>query len=220
MLGGLAYATAKLLDRLPGVILALGDLAYESGSSDEYRDCYEPTWGRHKARTWPALGNHEYLTPGAQGYFTYWGERAGPSRGGFYGFHLGAWHLVALNSNADATDGSAQDRWLRRDLAATKARCVLAFWHHPLFSSGPHGNNPKMELLYRRLYESGATLVLAGHDHLYERFAPPKIRRLVWTVTGASASLPPEPAARSVMTSRPLSRTASSATLKTGEFYG
>jgi hypothetical protein len=169
---GGAYATAKLLDRLPGVILALGDLAYESGSSDEYRNCYEPTWGRHKARTWPAPGNHEYRTPGAQGYFTYWGERAGPSGRGFYRFDLGSWHLVALNSNADATDGSAQDRWLRRDLAATKARCILAFWHHPLFSSGPHGNNPKMELLYRRLYESGATLVLAGHDHLYERFAP------------------------------------------------
>lgn len=169
---GGAYATAKLLDRLPGVILALGDLAYESGSSDEYRDCYEPTWGRHKARTWPAPGNHEYGTAGARDYFTYWGARAGPPGRGFYSFDLGAWHLISLNSSADATDGSAQDRWLRRDLAATKARCILAFWHHPLFSSGSHGNNPKMELLYRRLHEAGATLVLAGHDHLYERFAP------------------------------------------------
>jgi hypothetical protein len=168
-----ARRTAALLDRLPGAIIVLGDLAYKRGTAAEFRDCYGPAWGRHKARSYPAPGNHEYYgTPTAEGYFGYWGRRAGPAGRGYYSFDLGAWHIVSLNSSVDAEPGSAQDLWLREDLAATAARCVLAYWHHPVFSSGKHGNIPRMLPLYRRLYAAGATLVLAGHDHLYERFAP------------------------------------------------
>lgn len=167
-----ARRTAELLDRLDGAILTLGDLAYEHGSRREFRACYEPTWGRHKARTWPAPGNHEYGTEGAAGYFDYWGARAGTAGEGYYSFEVGAWHVVALNSNIDAQAGSAQDAWLAADLAASPARCILAFWHHPVFSSGRHGNDPRMLDALRRLHAAGASVVLAGHDHLYERFAP------------------------------------------------
>ncbi len=167
-----AAATAKLLDRLAGPVVALGDLAYQQGTAEQFRDCYGPTWGRHKARTWPAPGNHEYYSPGGVPYYAYWGQRAGPPGKGYYGFDLGAWHIIALNSNIDANEGSVQDRWLRRHLAAAKARCILAFWHHPVFSSGMHGDNPKMAVMFRRLHEAGASIVLAGHDHNYERFAP------------------------------------------------
>lgn len=169
---GGAEGTAALLDELEGTVLALGDLAYPRGRLSEFRSCYDPTWGRHKARTRPTPGNHEYRTPEAQGYFAYWGARAGPAGQGFYSFELGAWHIIALNSNLDASHGSAQEEWLRRDLAAARARCVLAFWHHPVFSSGKHGNDPRMLVAYRRLFEAGASVVLAGHDHVYERFHP------------------------------------------------
>jgi len=164
--------TAALLDGLRGTVLALGDLAYNNGTAREFRDCYDPTWGRYKARTRPAPGNHEYGTRDAAGYYGYWGARAGPRGRGYYSFDLGAWHLIALNSSIDARAGSPQDTWLAADLAASRARCVLAFWHHPVFSSGRHGNIERMRPLFRRLYEAGASIVLGGHDHLYERFAP------------------------------------------------
>ena len=169
-----AGATAKLLDRLPGTILALGDLAYNKGSAKEFRRCYDPHWGRHKHRTWPSPGNHEYLSDRAAPYFRYWGSLAGEPGRGFYSLDIGTWHIVAVNSNVSAQVGSVQDRWLRNDLAATKARCILAFSHHPVFSSAQRGPKPKRAALalYRTLYEFGASVVLAGHDHDYERFAP------------------------------------------------
>ena len=167
-----AAATSKLLDRLSGAVVALGDLAYPQGTAEQFRDCYGPTWGRHKARTWPAPGNHEYFSQDAVPYYAYWGSRAGEPGRGYYGFDLGAWHIIALNSNIGANEGSAQDRWLRRHLAAATARCILAFWHHPVFSSGRHGDNPKMAVMFRRLHEAGASIVPTGHDHNYERFAP------------------------------------------------
>lgn len=166
-----AVATARLLDRLPGTILALGDLAYPHGTTEQFRDCYGPTWGRHKDRTWPVPGNHEYYE-GAAPYYAYWGPRAGQPEHGYYSFNLGAWHIVALNSNIDATAGSAQERWLRADLAASKARCILAFWHSPVFSSGKYGDLPEMLDAYRALYEAGASVVLAAHSHNYERLGP------------------------------------------------
>ena len=167
-----AAATAALLDRLPGTVLALGDLVYPEGSAEDFRKCYEPTWGRHKERTRPTPGNHEYRSPDAAPYFAYWGERAGEPGKGYHSFDLGAWHIVALNSNVDARKGSAQERWLRADLAKTKARCILAYWHFAVFSSGKHGGLPDMLPLYTALYEAGASVVLSGHDHNYERFAP------------------------------------------------
>jgi 3',5'-cyclic AMP phosphodiesterase CpdA len=166
------HETARLLDRLDGTIVVLGDLAYRDGSAEQFERCYGPTWGRHKDRTFPAPGNHEYRSKGAAPYFAYWGERAGHKKRGYYSFDLGAWHIIALNSNIKAGRKSRQLRWLRADLAATTARCILAFWHHPMFSSGGNGDHPMMRHAYRALYEAGASVVLAGHDHIYERFAP------------------------------------------------
>lgn len=168
-----AEATARLLDRTEGTVFTLGDNAYESGSAEQFRDCYEPTWGRHKARTYPAPGNHDYATPGADGYYDYFGERAGPDRRGYYSFELAAWHIVSLNSEIAAGPDSEQAQWLQADLAAHPATCTLAFWHRPIFSSGGvHGNDPHMRAIWEILARAGADVVLSGHDHLYERFAP------------------------------------------------
>lgn len=167
-----ADRTATLLDGLPGPILALGDLAYWNGSAAEFSGCYDPAWGRHKDRTYPAPGNHEYRSSNAAPYFAYWGARAGNGDRGYYSFDLGAWHLIALNSNLTGEAMAAQETWLGRDLAESLAPCLLAYWHHPLFSSGKNGDQPQMLSIYRRLYQAGASLVLAGHDHNYERFAP------------------------------------------------
>ena len=169
--------TARLLDSLPGTVAVLGDAAYDRGSQDEFARCYEPTWGRHRARTRPAAGNHEYGTLGAAGYWDYFGAAAGERGKGWYAYDLGAWHVVALNSNCAQAGGchagSEQERWLRADLAVHSARCTLAYMHHPRFSSGnQHGGSPGVEPLWRALYDHGAELVLAGHDHDYERFAP------------------------------------------------
>jgi 3',5'-cyclic AMP phosphodiesterase CpdA len=151
------------------VVLTLGDHTYPHGRAKEFTDCYGPTWGRFKDRTWPAPGNHEYYTPKAAPYFAYFGERAGR---GYYSLELGSWHIVSLDSNLAPAEHAAQLEWLRADLASHPARCTLAFWHHPLFSSGGHGSIPKMRDAWRLLQEAGAELVLAGHDHDYERFAP------------------------------------------------
>ncbi len=165
-------ATGRLVDTIPGTIIVAGDLAYESGSAREFADCYEPSWGRHRSRTRPAPGNHEYVAAGAKPYFDYFGINAGPSGRGYYSFDLGAWHIVSLNSNIDATAGSDQAAWLRADLATSGSMCTLAYWHHPLFSSGLHGSDPKMLAIWQLLYDAGADVVISGHDHHYERFAP------------------------------------------------
>lgn len=169
-------ATALLLDTRAGSIAALGDNAYQSGTLTEYTTCYGPSWGRHKARTRPAPGNHEYLTAGAPGYWDYWGALAGPRDQGWYSYDLGSWHIIVLNSNCTevgCTAGSAQEQWLRADLAAHPAQCTLAYWHHPRFSSGAsHGNNTAVGPFWQALYDAGAEIVLNGHEHLYERFAP------------------------------------------------
>ena len=169
-------ATALLLDTRAGSIAVLGDNAYQSGALTEYTTCYGPSWGRHKARTRPAPGNHEYLTAGATGYWDYWGAAAGPRDQGWYSYDLGSWHIIVLNSNCTevgCTAGSAQEQWLRADLAAHPTQCTLAYWHHPRFSSGAsHGNNTAVGPFWQALYDAGAELVLNGHEHLYERFAP------------------------------------------------
>lgn len=176
-----ARATAKLIEHIPGTVFAAGDLAYEKGSAEEFRNCYNPTWGRFKDRTRPALGNHEYAEPTAHAYFEYWGARAGPAGKGYYSYDLGAWHIVALNSNCDALglggcdQGSPQETWLREDLAKHPHACLLAYGHHALFSSGVfkrHAVHPELEQLWRALYGAHADLILAGHEHSYERFAP------------------------------------------------
>ncbi len=169
-------ATAALLDGLAGTIAAVGDTAYEKGTPEEFSACYAPTWGRFLARTKPAPGNHEYLTKDASGYFAYFGAAAGDPAQGYYSYDLGAWHVVVINSNCSKIGGceagSPQERWLRADLLKHPALCTLAYWHHPRFSSGEHGNNVDMEKIWNALYDAGAEVVLNGHDHDYERFAP------------------------------------------------
>ena len=173
-----AEATAKLLDAIPGTVYTLGDNAYEAGTANEFANCYDPTWGRHKARTRPAPGNHEYYTAGASGYFGYFGSAAGDPQRGYYSYDLGEWHVVVLNSNdrcryVSCAASSAQAEWLRADLAANPARCTLAYFHHPLFTSGNYSPGfSEVRPLWETLYSGGAEVVLNGHDHLYERFAP------------------------------------------------
>lgn len=163
--------TAELLDRLPGPILALGDLAYPNGTAGNFGDCFEPAWGRFRDRILPVPGNHEYRSEGAAPYYSYWGSRAGDEGRGYYSVEIGAWHLVALNSQITGRKQRMQEDWLRNDLAKTTARCILAFWHKPLFSSGSDGGEPRMAGVFSILYDAGASVVLAAHDHNYERFA-------------------------------------------------
>jgi hypothetical protein len=170
--GGEADATARLAEGIPGVVAALGDEAYPDGADADFARCYTPAWGRLRARTRPVPGNHEYVTQGAAPYFRYFGAAAGAPGRGYYSYDLGAWHVLALNSEIDIGPGSPQATWLRADLAAHPGRCTLAYWHRPRFSSGPHGSRAGMAALWRLLYDAGADVVLSGHDHLYERFAP------------------------------------------------
>jgi hypothetical protein len=168
-------ATSDLLTGATAV-LTLGDTQYPDGTLAEFKESFDPTWGRFKSVMYPSVGNHEYHTPGAAGYFDYFGAAAGPRDKGYYSFDIGAWHLIALNSNCPeiggCEEGSAQEQWLRADLAASSASCTLAYWHHPLFSSGAHGSNPRMAAIWQTLYDHGVDVVLSGHDHNYQRFAP------------------------------------------------
>jgi 3',5'-cyclic AMP phosphodiesterase CpdA len=168
-----AARTAALISPADAIVLTLGDNTYPVGAAPEFSECFDATWGKFGARLRPSPGNHDYQTPGATGYFDYFGERAGPERRGYYSFDVRGWHVVSLNSSVDATPGSPQYRWLIDDLKASAAvPCILAVWHHPVFSSGPHGNDPRMAHVLAALYAAGADVVLAGHDHVYERFEP------------------------------------------------
>lgn len=182
-----AKATATLLRKSPeATVITPGDLAYQNGTQQEFAECYhgKTEWGKLKERTRPAPGNHDYGIYGGSNnldaYFKYFGASAGPNGKGFYSFDLGAWHIVSLNSMADrvssAPSMAEQLRWLEDDLSRTEKRCILAFWHHPLFSSGPHGHSDrdpgkKTEPLWQALYKHGADVIVTGHDHHYERFA-------------------------------------------------
>ncbi len=159
----------------PTAFAPLGDLQYETGLASDYAGSYDKAFGRFKNISYPAIGNHEYLTNGAPGYFGHFGARAhGP--GAYYSYNLGTWHVVVLNSNCGLAGGcdatSAQYKWLQADLKANPHTCTLAYWHHPVFSSGNHGANAGAKPLWDVLSAGGAELVLNGHDHIYERFAP------------------------------------------------
>lgn len=166
-----AERSAALLDTVPGIVVTFGDNAYPNGTYDEFMQCYDPTWGRHKARTRPSPGNHDYNTPGATGYFKYFGDLAGPPGLGYYSYFAGEWQVFALNSSAPADTASAQYQWLRRELTSRTVRCRLAYWHYPVKNSGFDGNMTQMLAIWRLLYDNGATLVLTGHAHNYERFS-------------------------------------------------
>jgi hypothetical protein len=160
-------ATAKLLDGISGTVFNAGDNAYDSGTLSEYTNCYGPTWGRHKARTKPSPGNHEYQTSGASGYFQYFNNPAA-----YYAYNLGAWRIYSLNSEIDTSASGAQGSWLQSDLAANPKACVLAYWHKPRWSSGStHGSDSGMQAIWQILYNAGAEVVINGHEHNYERFA-------------------------------------------------
>ena len=170
-------ATAAILDEQAGTVLALGDLVYPVGTLQTFIDCYGPSWGRHKARTKPAVGNHEYDDPGAAGYFSYFEAAAGPAGKGWYSYDLGAWHVVALNSElcvmaAGCGAGTEQFEWFKADLAANSQKCTVAYWHHPRFSSDDRGDNAAIAPLWDASITGGVDLVLAGHYHAYERYAP------------------------------------------------
>jgi hypothetical protein len=170
-------ATADLLDAIPGTVFTLGDNVYPDGSAAQFRDCYDPSWGRHKERTRPSAGNHDYHTRGAAGYLSYFGAAAGEPGKGYYSYDLEAWHVIVLNSECAQVGGcgvdSAQGQWLQADLAANPSTCTLAYWHKPLFSSDAHhGTTPEMGDFWSLLYAAGADVVVNGHSHVYERFGP------------------------------------------------
>lgn len=170
-------ATAALLEEHDGAILALGDLAYPAGRADDFTKCYAPSWGPDRDRTHPVPGNHEYATLRAKPYYDYFGAAAGDPQEGWYAFDLAEWHVIALNSNCWEIGGcsadSRQAEWLRADLADHSSACTLAFWHHPRWSSGEvHGSDGATTTFWEVLHDAGGDIVLAGHDHLYERFEP------------------------------------------------
>ena len=169
-------ATAALITSIePTVALTLGDNAYPEGALDDYLDGYDPTWGAFLSTTRPAIGNHEYeSSETAEGYFQYFGSS---SPGSYYSFNVGTWHLISLDSNCEkvggCTPGTPQHEWLSADLAADPGKCTLAYWHHPRWSSGTvHGNSSQVAPFMDLLYDAGADVVLSGHEHNYERFAP------------------------------------------------
>lgn len=172
-------ATAKLLDRSYGTVLTVGDNAYEDGTASEFTSCYSPSWGRHRARTEPALGDHEFgSSTTASAYFDYFGAvtTVGARGKGWYSRTIGEWHVVTLNANCDIVScaaGSEQEKWLRADLAAHPARCTLAVLSTPLYSSGSrHGGSSAVRPLVKALLDHKADVMLSGDDHVYERFAP------------------------------------------------
>ncbi|HEY7473479.1 MAG TPA: metallophosphoesterase [Vicinamibacterales bacterium] len=166
-----AEATAQLLDRISGTVFTAGDNAYPHGSAAEFRDCYDPSWGRHKRRTRPSPGNHDYEQPGASGYYDYFAENAGPRGLGYYSYTVGSWRIYSLNSELSPSGMQLQAEWLQEELNLNPA-CSIAIWHKPLFTSGPNGPNPHMLPIWRILHSSNVDIVINGHDHLYERFAP------------------------------------------------
>lgn len=168
--------TARLLEASPGVIFTAGDNAQRTATLDFYNKCFGESWGKYLPRIRPALGNHDYETPGAKGYFDYFGANAGEKGQGYYSYNIKTWHIVVLNSNCDQVGGCAEDspqgRWLKADLAANPALCTLAYWHHPYFNSGNHSTSVEVKPFWDILYRAGAEIIMNGHAHDYERFAP------------------------------------------------
>jgi len=208
-----ADLTANLLAEFPGAtFFTAGDNSYQTGTPRQYQNCFNPTWGRFKDRIHPAPGNHDWVTPGAQGYFGYFGAAAGEPGQSWYSFDLNGWHIVVLDSDCNMVNGcqagSPQEKWLKADLAAHPALCSLAIWHHPLFSSGYHGNEAMTQDFWKDLYAAGAEMVINGHDHDYERFdlqdpngSPDPARGIREFVVGTGGALlvdlPGKPAANS-----------------------
>jgi hypothetical protein len=161
--------TAKMLVNMPGTILPLGDVVYQYGTRWQFRNCYDPSWGQLLSRSRPTPGNHEYRTEEAGPYYEYFGERAGPPGKGYYTYTLGSWRIYSLNSERHIPE---QTIWLRRHLRNNPSTCVLAYWHKPLYTSGPVPPTPEVRPLFNELWKARAEVVLNGHNHSYERFDP------------------------------------------------
>ncbi len=164
--------TAKLLDAIPGTIFTAGDNVQGVGLASEYRDCFAPSWGRHFDRIRPSPGNHDYLAPGASGYFNYFASRAGPLNRGYYSYNIGSWHVVSLNSNVAVDASSPQMQWLRNDLTVNRSPCIVAYWHHPLFDASLRDSEARMRDIWKTLFEFNAEIVINGHLHQYARLGP------------------------------------------------
>ena len=169
--------TAALLAKIPGTIFTAGDDAYPSGSAANFTNCFNPTWGAFKSRIRPAIGNHEVITSKGAPYYAYFGAAAGPAGKGYYSYNLGSWHIIVLNAECSSIPGgcklgSPQELWLKADLASHPVKCTLAIWHQPRFSSGDYGDQAYTAPFWNDLYAAGADVVINGHDHDYERFAP------------------------------------------------
>jgi hypothetical protein len=187
--------TAAVLDGIDGTVITMGDNVYPDGTISDFQGCYEKSWGRHKSRTRPSPGDHEYRTAGATGYFEYFGLQAGPPGLGYYSYFAGEWQVFSLNSQVPPNQGSAQYQWLQSELQATTVRCRLAYWHWPVFNSGFNGNINQMREIWRLLYQHGVDVVMAGHAHNYERFsrlnaegAPDEIRGIRQFVVGTGGA--------------------------------
>ncbi|MFO1398909.1 MAG: metallophosphoesterase [Burkholderiales bacterium] len=170
-----AARTAAIIAPADAMVLTLGDHAYDTGTASEFANCYDPTWGHAaKSRTRPAPGNHDYYTQDAAAYFDYFGAAAGPDRRGWYSFDFAGWHFIALNSLTEVQPGSPQYEWLKADLARTRdTLCTIAYWHFPAFNSGAdYGSVLSMRPMFEALYDGGVEIVLSGHEHIYERYAP------------------------------------------------
>ena len=168
-------ATADVLAGVSGTVFTLGDNVYPTGTAAQFRDCYHPTWGEEKTRTKPSVGNHEYYTADASGYFGYFGARAGDPSRGYYTYKKGSWRIIVLNSNCSEVGGcgelSAQGSWLKQTLNNYPAKCTMAYFHHPLFAS-TGAASPEVRPFWDILYDHDADVILSGHAHYYERFAP------------------------------------------------
>jgi 3',5'-cyclic AMP phosphodiesterase CpdA len=162
--------TAALVERFPGTLLLAGDIAYMHGTLQNFRECFEPFYGRFRDRWHPVPGNHEYETTFAEGYRQFFGPAATPNGRTFYSVRLGDWLVLMLDSSVSTRIGSEQYEFVRATIRATRPPCTMAVWHHPLFSSGPNGPNAFMREMWSLLYDADADVVIAGHDHLYERF--------------------------------------------------
>ncbi|GAA5177416.1 hypothetical protein GCM10025771_14450 [Niveibacterium umoris] len=166
----IAADRAKLPADTSSHLLLLGDQVYPNGTAAEFADCFDPAWGRFKPDTLAVPGNHDYRTAAGAPFYAYFGAPAAPL--GYYAQTLGNWLILGLNSNIDMGPDSAQARWMSEQLAANTRQCVIAMWHHPRYSSGAHGNNAEADALWRTAQRGRVSLVLAGHDHHYERFVP------------------------------------------------
>ncbi len=165
--------TGKILDRFPGTIFMIGDASNNVGRAEEYTNCFDPAWGRFKPRMKPVIGNHDYITDSGKAFFNYFDTLAGDPDKGYYSYDLGAWHIIGLNSQCGSSDcavGSLEETWLRKDLAAHQAQCILAYWHAPTFSSGNDANEPRTQPFFKDLDEADVDVLLTGHQHHYERF--------------------------------------------------